>query len=101
MNIYPAEIEGVLANHPLVRDVAVFGVPDEEFSEEVKAAVQLVPGSTRNDIIAEELIACCREHLAGYKSPVAQYRCGLSGQVSELRHLARLPFWPEPHCVVC
>ena len=69
VNIYPAEIEGVLATHALVQDVAVFGIPNEEFGEEVKAAVELVPGATVDPALAETLAAFCREHLAGYKTP--------------------------------
>jgi long-chain acyl-CoA synthetase len=69
VNIYPAEIEGVLANHPQVADVAVFGIPNEEFGEEVKAAVQLQPGVVGDDDLSTNLVAYCREHLAGYKAP--------------------------------
>jgi long-chain acyl-CoA synthetase len=69
VNIYPAEIEGVLAGHPAVKDVAVFGVPDEEFGEQVKAAVELMEGHTSSDALAGELMGYCREHLAGYKTP--------------------------------
>ena len=68
VNIYPAEIEGVLATHPSVADVAVFGIPDDEFGEQVKAAVTLAGGEP-GDALAAELIAHCREHLAGYKAP--------------------------------
>ncbi|MFZ9931214.1 MAG: AMP-binding enzyme [Ilumatobacteraceae bacterium] len=69
VNIYPAEIEGVLAVHPSVDDVAVIGVPDEEFGESVKALVQVVPGVAATDELAQELIAHCRKLLAGYKAP--------------------------------
>jgi long-chain acyl-CoA synthetase len=69
VNIYPAEIESVLVTHPAVADVAVFGVPNEEFGEEVKAAVELAPGFTPSDALAEELIAHVRGQLAGYKAP--------------------------------
>jgi long-chain acyl-CoA synthetase len=69
VNIYPAEIEGVLANHASVLDVAVFGIPNEEFGEEVKAAVELVPGVIGDAGLAETLAAYCRENLAGYKTP--------------------------------
>jgi len=69
VNIYPAEIEGVLAGHPAVVDVAVFGVPDEEFGEQVKAAVQLVEGASWDAEVEGSLIALAREKLAGYKVP--------------------------------
>ncbi|GLZ16171.1 acyl-CoA synthetase [Actinomadura sp. NBRC 104425] len=69
VNIYPAEIEGVLITHPAVRDVAVFGVPDEEFGEQVKAAVEPADGFAPSDALAAELIAHCRAALAGYKAP--------------------------------
>ncbi|GGV08872.1 acyl-CoA synthetase [Actinomadura cremea] len=69
VNIYPAEIEGVLITHPAVRDVAVFGVPDEEFGEQVKAAVELTDGAAPSDALVDELVAHVREKLAGYKAP--------------------------------
>jgi long-chain acyl-CoA synthetase len=69
VNIYPAEIEGVLAVHPSVEDVAVIGVPDEEFGESVKALVQAADGVVASDDLAQELIAHCRKLLAGYKAP--------------------------------
>ena len=66
VNVYPAEIEGVIIEHPSVRDVAVFGIPHAEFGEEVKAAIEVEPGRT---VTAEEIIAWCRERLAGFKCP--------------------------------
>ena len=69
VNIYPAEIEGVLINHESVIDAAVFGIPNEEFGEEVKAAIQLVEGVSANDGLATEIIQYCREQLAGFKVP--------------------------------
>ena len=66
VNIYPAEVEAVLTAHRAVMDVAVIGVPDDEFGESVKAIVQLRPGQSAS---AEELIAFCAERLAGYKKP--------------------------------
>lgn len=69
VNIYPAEIEGALITHPGVRDVAVFGIPDEEFGERVKAAVSVENGYEPGDALAAELIAWCRDRLAGYKAP--------------------------------
>jgi acyl-CoA synthetase (AMP-forming)/AMP-acid ligase II len=69
VNIYPAEIERVLAEHPAVADVGVFGVPDDEWGESVKAAVELAPGCAPSADLAGELLAFARAHLAGYKVP--------------------------------
>ena len=69
VNIYPAEIEGVLVTHPLVADAAVFGIPDDEMGEQVKAAVELVEGAEAGDDLADGIRQHVREHLAGYKVP--------------------------------
>ncbi|RMH70131.1 MAG: acyl-CoA synthetase [Actinomyces sp.] len=72
VNIYPQEAENVLTMHPEVVDVAVIGVPDEEFGEQVKAVVQPVhmPADEAEAARLErELIAYCREHLADVKCP--------------------------------
>jgi long-chain acyl-CoA synthetase len=69
VKIYPQEAEDVLALHPEVTDVAVFGVPDEEMGEQVKAVVQPVDMSRAGPGLAAELIAFCREHLARIKCP--------------------------------
>ena len=69
VNIYPAEIEGVLQEHPAVADVAVFGIPDDEWGEQVKAAVELAPGHAPSPALAAELLAFARARLAAYKVP--------------------------------
>ncbi|MCC5887180.1 MAG: AMP-binding protein [Gammaproteobacteria bacterium] len=69
VNIYPQEVENLLVNHPRVADVAVFGVPNEEFGEEVKAVVQPVTWADAGEELAEELIGYCRAHLSHIKSP--------------------------------
>jgi long-chain acyl-CoA synthetase len=69
VNIYPREIEDVLIQHPVVADVAVFGIPNEDFGEEVKAVVELLEGNEPTDELSRELLAFCREHLAGFKVP--------------------------------
>ncbi len=69
VNIYPQECENLLVTHPKVADSAVFGVPNEEMGEEVKAVVQLMPGFAPEPEIEAELIAFCRDHLAHQKCP--------------------------------
>jgi long-chain acyl-CoA synthetase len=69
VNIYPAEVEGVLSLHPSVGDVAVIGVPDAEWGEQVKAVVELVAGAAPSEELGAELIAFCRERIGSYKCP--------------------------------
>lgn len=69
VNVYPAEVEGVLLTHPAVHDVGVIGVPDPDWGESVAAVVQLVPGRTFDDDLEAELAAHCRSRLASHKVP--------------------------------
>ncbi len=69
VNIYPQETENVLTMHPKVQDVAVFGVPNEDFGEEVKAVVQPADMAEAGTALESELIAYCRENLADVKCP--------------------------------
>lgn len=69
INIYPQEIENVLISHPKVMDVAVIGVPDEDFGEAVKAVVQPVGGVDIDSDLEIELLAYCKKHLASFKCP--------------------------------
>jgi len=69
VNIYPAEVEQVLIEHPDVADVAVFGIPDDEWGEQVKAAVELVDGAEPSPELERQLIAFARERVAGFKVP--------------------------------
>ena len=69
VNIYPQETEDVLVLHPAVADAAVFGVPNDDLGEEVKAVVQLLDHTQAGPEMADELQAFCRERLAAFKCP--------------------------------
>jgi fatty-acyl-CoA synthase/long-chain acyl-CoA synthetase len=95
MNIYPAEIEAALDASPDIYEVAVFGIPNEEWGESVHAAV--VPA--REGVTEQDVISFAREHLAGYKLPrsvsfVDELPKTGSGKV--LKRQLREPFWPAP-----
>jgi acyl-CoA synthetase (AMP-forming)/AMP-acid ligase II len=92
-NIYPAEIERVLAEHPALQDVAVIGVPDERWGEVPKAVVVLRPGAS---IDPHEVIAWCRERIAGFKCPktidvIAALPRNATGKI--LKKELRKPYW--------
>ena len=93
VNIYPAEIEAALELHPRVFDVAVFGIPDENWGEAVHAIIVAKP---LGSITAEDVMSYAREHLAGYKVPRSISfldelpRTG-SGKI--LKRELRAPFW--------
>lgn len=67
-NVYPREVEEVLAQHPAVAEVCVFGVPDDIWGEAVRAAVVLKPGAASS---SEQIIDFAAERMAGYKKPKA------------------------------
>ena len=69
VNIYPAEVEACLIAHPAVADVAVIGVPDDEWGESVVAIVEPQPGATTGLELADALIEHCRTHIARFKCP--------------------------------
>ncbi|MGZ6976107.1 MAG: AMP-binding protein, partial [Acidimicrobiia bacterium] len=71
VNIYPAEIDAALLEHPAVRDVATIGVPNDEWGEAVLAVVELEAGCPASDELAEELIVHSRARLARFKCPRA------------------------------
>jgi acyl-CoA synthetase (AMP-forming)/AMP-acid ligase II len=93
VNIYPAEIEDALHRHPDVEDVAVFGVPDEDWGERVHAAVQPRAGAR---LSAEQIIRFAREHLADYKAPREvsfhpQFPRDAAGKL--IKRVLREPYW--------
>jgi fatty-acyl-CoA synthase/long-chain acyl-CoA synthetase len=95
MNIYPAEIESALDHHPDIDDVAVFGIPSDEWGESVHAVVVARPGASLDEAA---VVAFAREHLAGYKVPRsvsfmdALPRTG-SGKI--LKRELRAPYWAD------
>jgi acyl-CoA synthetase (AMP-forming)/AMP-acid ligase II len=92
-NVYPAEVERVLADHPDVADIAVIGVPDETWGETVKAVVVARQGAV---VDSDKLMELCRQHLAGYKCPrsvdvVETLPRNATGKI--LKRELREPYW--------
>jgi acyl-CoA synthetase (AMP-forming)/AMP-acid ligase II len=93
MNVYPAEIEAALDQHPEIYDVAVFGIPSQEWGEAVHATVVRAPGST---LTAAEVTAFARDHLAGYKLPRSVAftdELPRTGSGKLLKRQLRAPYW--------
>jgi acyl-CoA synthetase (AMP-forming)/AMP-acid ligase II len=93
MNIYPAEIEAALEQHPGIYDVAVFGIPSEEWGEAVHATVVRTPGWP---LTGDEVAAFAREHLASYKVPRSvdfTDELPRTGSGKLLKRQLRAPFW--------
>ena len=93
VNIYPAEIEGALMGHPDVMDIAVFGIPDDDWGEQVKAVVELRDGATGDE---DALRAWAKERIASYKVPrtvdfVEQLPREDNGKLK--KRLLRDPYW--------
>lgn len=102
VNVYPQETENLLVTHPKVYDAAVFGIPNAEMGEEVKAVVQPVEGSAADAELASELQAFCRAHLAPVKCPrsidfVEELPRSATGKL--YKRLLRDPYW-EGHASV-
>jgi long-chain acyl-CoA synthetase len=98
VNIYPAEIEGVLTAHPAVVDAAVFGIPDEEMGEKVMAVVVPADPDAAPEALSAELESHVRELLAGYKCP-RRWEVAASLPRSEagklLKRELRAPYWAD------
>jgi long-chain acyl-CoA synthetase len=69
INIYPAEIEGCIQEHPQVADIAVFGIPDPEMGEQIKAVVQPLPGVAGDDALRASIMEHLQRRLGKYKWP--------------------------------
>lgn len=93
-NVYSTEVENALASHPAVLQVAVIGIPSEQWGEAVHAIVVLRDGAT---VTADELIAHSRDSIAGYKVPKSvEFRAEplpLSGAMKVLKKDLRAPYW--------
>jgi len=97
VNIYPAEIEAELSCHPKVADVAVFGIPNDEWGEEIKAVVQPIAGVTPGPALTEELLGFARGRLAAFKLPKSiEYADELPRDPNGKLYKRRLrdPYWP-------
>lgn len=99
VNVYPQETENVLVGHPAVLDVAVFGIPDEEMGEQVKAVVQLTPSRVAGNALEAELIAYCKQHLSAIKCPrsidfVEEMPRTPTGKL--VKRLLRDRYWNQP-----
>jgi len=97
VNIYPAEVDAVILEHPAVHDVATVGVPDEEWGEAVKAVIVVRDGIVADDALAKELLAFCRDRLAHFKCPrTIDFTDELprfeTGKI--LRRVVRDRYWP-------
>jgi acyl-CoA synthetase (AMP-forming)/AMP-acid ligase II len=93
MNIYPAEIEAALEQHPKIYDVAVFGIPSEEWGELVHATIVVAPDA---ELTETEVIEFSRQHLAGYKTPRSvafTEELPRTGSGKILKRELRAPYW--------
>jgi len=95
-NVYSGEVEAVIAEHPAVREVAVFGIPDPQWGEIVAACVVLEPG---HPLSVEDLIAYCRRSLANYKIPrrveFSENELPKGGSGKILKRVLRERFWVQ------
>jgi len=93
MNVYPAEIEAVLEQHPDVYEAAVFGIPSQEWGEAVHATVVPRPGASLSE---QDVMSFSREHLAGYKTPRSvsfAEELPRTGSGKILKRVLRAPYW--------
>ena len=93
-NVYSAEVENCLAQHPAVAQCAVIGIPSEQWGEEVHAVIMRKPGA---EVVPDDIIAFCKERIAGYKCPrsvkIQDEPLPLSGAGKILKRDLRAPYW--------
>ncbi|MCG8448477.1 MAG: AMP-binding protein, partial [Pirellulales bacterium] len=98
VNIYPQAVENAIVLHDKVADVAVIGVPNADFGEEVKAVVELLPGLSGGQEVAQELMDFARERIASYMVPRS---IDFTEELPRLptgklyKHKLREKYWPE------
>ena len=97
VNVYPAQIDNVLMQHEAIADVACIGVPNQEFGEEIKAIVELIPGITANAAIEQDILAFANNKLQGFMRPrslefIDQIPRSEGGKI--LRKQLREKYWP-------
>jgi long-chain acyl-CoA synthetase len=93
-NVYSVEVENAIANHPAVAQVAVIGIPNEKWGEQVHAIVVLKEGQQATE---EDIVKHARESIAGFKVPKSvEFRTEpipLSGAMKPLKRELRKPYW--------
>ena len=93
-NVYSVEVENCVAQHPAVAQCAVIGIPSERWGETVHAIVMRKPGA---EVTADDIIAFCKDRIAGYKCPrsvdIQDQTLPLSGAGKILKRELRRPFW--------
>ena len=99
-NIYSTQVEAAIHQHPAVLESAVFGIPDEQWGEAVKAVVVLKPGATATEA---EIIETAARHLASYQKPrsvdfVDSLPKAPTGKI--LKHSLRAPYWESKQAQV-
>ena len=100
VNIYPQEVENLLSTHPKVADAAVFGVPNQEYGEEVKAVIEPRFPNEVGPEFANELIVFCRERLAHNKCPRSiDFESDMPREPTGklLKRVLKARYWPSEH----